>query len=125
MGCYANFRGRIVKDLELKKAGSADVVNFIFVVNGTYDGKDKASFFEMTAFGKMALTLSSTTRKGTRLYIESKPETYEFISEGKKITRCKFIITKFEYLDLKPKEEKNYNKEQPSNSFGVKDDLPF
>ena len=61
--------GRLTKDVEVRisEKGMA-IARFTIAVN---EGKDKTSFHDFTAFGKVAETLANHTKKGQMIFVDN------------------------------------------------------
>lgn len=107
--------GRIVKDHELKTLKSGDsVLNFSLAQNHTWKDKngekqEKAEYFDITAFGKVAEIIAKFTWKGNRIAVSGIMENNNFEKEkdGKNFSyrTHKFTVKDFTFIDFRePKE---------------------
>ncbi|PTI48421.1 single-stranded DNA-binding protein [Staphylococcus succinus] len=129
--------GRITKDLEIKKAGQTQVLNFSLAVDNPFK-KDDVSFFDIVAFGKTAELLNNYCNKGSKIAVEGNLKQDRFTDkEGKNRSVVRVIANRIEFLDTKG-QSNNQDKpqgqsKQSSNSFNNAngpidindDDLPF
>lgn len=129
--------GRITKDLEIKKAGQTQVLNFSLAVDNPFK-KDDVSFFDIVAFGKTAELLNNYCNKGSKIAVEGNLKQDRFTDkEGKNRSVVRVIANRIEFLDTKG-QSNNQDKskgqsKQSSNPFNnangpidiQDDDLPF
>ncbi|MDH9161267.1 single-stranded DNA-binding protein [Staphylococcus succinus] len=129
--------GRITKDLEIKKAGQTQVLNFSLAVDNPFK-KDDVSFFDIVAFGKTAELLNNYCNKGSKIAVEGNLKQDRFTDkEGKNRSVVRVIANRIEFLDTKG-QSNNQDKpqgqsKQSSNPFNNAsgpidindDDLPF
>lgn len=129
--------GRITKDLEIKKAGQTQVLNFSLAVDNPFK-KDDVSFFDIVAFGKTAELLNNYCNKGSKIAVEGNLKQDRFTDkEGKNRSVVRVIANRIEFLDSKG-QSNNQDKpqgqsKQSSNPFNnangpidiQSEDLPF
>ena len=93
--------GRITKDLEIKKAGQTQVLNFSLAVDNPFK-KDDVSFFDIVAFGKTAELLNNYCNKGSKIAVEGNLKQDRFTDkEGKNRSVVRVIANRIEFLDTK------------------------
>lgn len=99
--------GRITRDIEFKELGNNSVANFSLVTNEKYKDKEgnpqeKATFVEITAWGKLAETVNKYVNKADLLYVEGKLnlDTWEDKDTGAK--RSRLTVTA-QNISLAPK----------------------
>lgn len=136
--------GRLVRDVEIKTAQSGSAyANFSVAVNREMD-REKADFFNCTAFGKTAENISKYFTKGSQILIEGSVQIDE--NDGKYYT--KVMVNRFYFVDNKktdnensaPKRETTYQKPEQveatfkevdedfyetSKALATDEDLPF
>ena len=97
--------GRTTKDIELKNAGSTQVVNFTLAINRDFkdkSGERQADFIGCTAFGKTAELISQYVFKGHRLGVIGAIQNSKFTSkDGKEVTKTTVIVESIEFLQEK------------------------
>ena len=94
--------GRVVRDIELRYINQKTVVaKFSVAVNRRYqNGDKKADFFNITAFGKRAETLSQYFRKGCRIVVYCHPQQEQYTrQDGTKVDTVSFILDEFDFVD--------------------------
>ena len=102
--------GNVVKDLELKDYKNDEkegkYVRFTLAVN-EYNVKRNeriATFIEIVAFDKKAIILAHNVGKGSRLAVEGKIRTSNYVSEtGEKKYKVDIILSEFTFIDTKKK----------------------
>lgn len=88
--------GRLTKDVEtiIGKDGRA-IAKFTLAVN---EGKDRTSFHDFTAFGRVAEVLTDHVKKGQMIFVNEgyiKNDVYE--KEGKKVYSKNLICNSFKF----------------------------
>ncbi len=98
------FYGRIVRDIECRYTSqNLAVARFSIAVNRKYKGEDKkADFFNITAFGKKAETLSQYFHQGSRIVIYCHPQQEQYTKQdGTKVDTVVFILDEFDFVDTR------------------------
>ena len=95
--------GNIVKDPEIRIAGSTTVCNATLVTNERYKDKtgkqvDTPSFHNLTVFGKQAEVFSQYVTKGMKLAVEGSIKYDVWEKEGVKQYRTSITVNTFEFL---------------------------
>ena len=95
--------GNIVKDPEIRIAGSTTVCNATLVTNERYKDKtgkqvDTPSFHNLTVFGKQAEIFSQYVTKGMKLAVEGSIKYDVWEKEGVKQYRTSITVNTFEFL---------------------------
>ena len=96
--------GRVVRDIEVRYTNqNMAVARFSIAVNRRYQKDDKkADFFNVTAFGKKAETLSQYFRKGSRIVVYCHPQQERYTrQDGTKIDTVGFILDEFDFVDTR------------------------
>lgn len=96
--------GRVVRDIELRYTQSnMAVARFSIAVNRKYRNDDKkADFFNVTAFGKRAETLSQYFRQGSRIVVYCHPQQEQYTrQDGTKVDTVSFILDDFDFVDTR------------------------
>ena len=102
--------GNVVNNLELKDYKNDEkegkYVRFTLAVN-EYNVKRNeriATFVEIVAFDKKAIILAHNVGKGSRLAVEGKIRTSNYVSEtGEKRYKVDIILSEFTFIDSKKK----------------------
>lgn len=129
--------GNLTRDVELTatKTGT-NVANITIAVNETIvsngEKNTKTSFISCTAFGKTAENISKYFSKGKPIFIDGRlqQEVWED-KDGKKNTKTKVVIEKFEFIGTRDTTEKANNTfeksvlEAKGINTQVDDDIPF
>ena len=96
--------GRVVRDIEVRYTNqNMAVARFSIAVNRRYQKDDKkADFFNVTAFGKRAETLSQYFRQGSRIVIYCHPQQEQYTKQdGTKVDTVVFILDEFDFVDTR------------------------
>ena len=96
--------GRVVRDIELRYINQKTAVaRFSVAVNRRYQKDDKkADFFNITAFGKKAETLSQYFRQGSRIVVYCHPQQEQYTKQdGTKVDTVSFILDEFDFVDTR------------------------
>lgn len=128
--------GNLTRDVELTatKTGT-NVANITIAVNETIvsngEKQTKANFFSCTAFGKTAENISKYFAKGKQIFIEGRLQQEVWETDGKKNSKTKIVVDKFEFIgtrDATEKQNVTFEKpvsEQKGINTQVDDDIPF
>lgn len=93
--------GRITQDLELKTAGSTNVLSFSIAVQRKLD-KTKTDFVNCKAFGKVADSISRYLRKGSSIVIVGNIQTNNWTdNNGNKRYSTEVAVDEFYFVDSK------------------------
>ena len=134
--------GRVVRDIEVRYTNqNMAVARFGVAVNRRYQKDDKkADFFNVTAFGKKAETLSQYFHQGSRIVVYCHPQQEQYTKQdGTKVDTVSFILDEFDFVDTRAEGGITQNQNtQPapeptpadSDGFmnipdGIDDELPF
>ena len=134
--------GRVVRDIEVRYTSqNMAIARFSIAVNRKYKSEDKkADFFNITAFGKKAETLSQYFHQGSRIVIYCHPQQEQYTKQdGTKVDTVIFILDEFDFVDTRAEGGITANQNtQPapepaavgSDDFmsipaGLEDELPF
>ncbi len=123
--------GRLVKDLELKKAGETSVVKFTLAVNRRFvkQGEERqADFINCVAFGKTAEIMEQYLGKGRQIAVEGRIQTGSYKNkEGVMVYTTEVMVESFNFADGQAKGEAKV--EDKSDGFYPvdedPDELPF
>lgn len=128
--------GNLTKDPELvaTKTGTS-IANITIAVNDTSivngEKQTKTSFISCTAFGKTAENISKYFAKGKPIFIEGRLQQEVWESDGKKNTKTKIVVEKFEFIGNRNSTNNNdttFEKsvsEQKGINTQTEDDIPF
>ena len=128
--------GNLTKDPELvaSKSGTS-IANITIAVNETIvsngEKQTKANFFSCTAFGKTAENISKYFAKGKQIFIEGRLQQEVWETDGKKSSKTKIVVDKFEFVGNRDATEKQNNtfeksvSEQKGINTQAEDDIPF
>lgn len=110
------FYGRVVRDIECRYTSqNMAIARFSIAVNRKYTSEDKkADFFNITAFGKKAETLSQYFHQGSRIVIYCHPQQEQYTKQdGTKVDTVSFILDDFDFVDTRA--EGGITQNQPQN----------
>ena len=96
--------GRVVRDIEVRYTNqNMAVARFSVAVNRRYQKDDKkADFFNVTAFGKKAETLSQYFHQGSRIVVYCHPQQEQYTKQdGTKVDTVSFILDEFDFVDTR------------------------
>ena len=96
--------GRVVQDIEVRYTNqNMAVARFSVAVNRRYQKDNKkADFFNVTAFGKKAETLSQYFRQGSRIVVYCHPQQEQYTKQdGTKVDTVSFILDEFDFVDTR------------------------
>ncbi len=124
--------GRLVSDVELRHLPSgAEVASLSIAVNEKWKNKqtgewdDRASFFDLEAFGKTAANLNQYFSKGKPILVEAKArqDTWEDKQSGQKRSKVKFVIDRFEFVGGKQGDSQPSSESSPAPAAGSQIDM--
>ena len=95
--------GRATKDVELKATQGGSHVASMSIANNrswTQNGekKEQVSFFNCTAWGKLAETISKYVHKGDRIAVEGRLQQRTWEKEGQKHSAVEVVIDNVQFL---------------------------
>lgn len=96
--------GRVVRDIEVRYTSqNMAIARFSIAVNRKYKSEDKkADFFNITAFGKKAETLSQYFHQGSRIVVYCHPQQEQYTKQdGTKVDTVSFILDEFDFVDTR------------------------
>ena len=113
--------GRLTKDVELKytQTSNTPVSNFTIAVDRKYE-KDKADFFNIVTYGKLAEVISKYIKKGQEIVVAGRLQTRNYDDkDGKRVYVTEVIADEVDFTSNK--------KEETKEEFTpvTDDDLPF
>ncbi len=95
--------GRLTRDPEYKLVGSTPLVNFSLANNRIYmqngEKKEEVSYFDCTAWGKLADVIRQYVNKGKQVAIEGrlKQESWD-TPDGKKASKVRIVVNNIQLL---------------------------
>jgi len=90
------------------------VVDFTIVTNrAKKEGDDEVSYISCSAFGKTAIAINKYFKKGRPMFVEGRLKQERWEKDGKKQSRIKVIVEKFEFVDSKKEHEYNVDETIP------------
>ena len=115
-------KGRLVRDPDIKTIPSGkQVCDFSIAVNHT---KEKASFFNCTAWEKTAETIQKYLHKGDAVLIRGELEQQSWEKDGEKKSVVKINVREFNFLPKGQKSESSEPSYEPSPIISD-DGVPF
>ena len=127
--------GRIVRDPEIRVAGSTTVAKYTLAVDRKYkkDGDPTADFINCIAFGKLADFAEKYLAKGTKVAVEGRIQTGSYTNkDGNKVYTTDVIVESTEFCESKSSQKSNVgstnanqNADFVNVSAGATDEIPF
>lgn len=106
---------RLVKDVELKNVNGKDMTNFSIAVNRDYknaDGTRDADFFNVTAFGNLAIFVSRYGIKGDKICLKGRLQTRNYTDQnGSTHYVTEILADSVEFLENKQPNEQPQDRE--------------
>ena len=129
------FLARTTKDIEIRyTTNNTAVGKFSIAVDSGYGDNKKTNFFNLTAWGKTAETLSKFAPKGTKLLLECQAvqNTYQD-KNGNNVNTVDFTVLSFEFAESKGAQgtqnaapvQNNLGDGFMNLPTGIGDELPF
>lgn len=115
-----NILGNLTRDPEFKQAGETSLVRFGIAVNERYKGEEKAHFFNVVAFGRLAETVDKYLSKGARVAISGRLDYSSWEKDGEKRSAVGIVANQ---IDFPPKSEAQESVKITATS--ATDDIPF
>lgn len=127
--------GRIVRDPEIRAAGSTTVAKYTLAVDRKYkkDGDPTADFINCIAFGKLADFAEKYLAKRTKIAVEGRIQTGSYTNkDGNKVYTTDVIVESTEFCESKSSKKSNagstnanQNADFVNIADGVSDEIPF
>lgn len=115
--------GNLVRDSELRDAGSTKVLQFSIACNETIKKGDSweeyANFFDCSIFGARANALFQYMKKGQSVVVSGKLHQDRWEKDGQKFSK---IVVRADSIELTGGKSSSGNQ---SSSGGFKEDIPF
>lgn len=114
--------GRIGQDFELKEAGATKVANISLATSERVKNKDgqwsnTSEWHKVALFGNLAELTHKFAKKGSKLYIEGKLKTRDYLNkDGQKVYTTEIIANEVEFLDGFSKDESEQTPVKPSRT---------
>jgi single-strand DNA-binding protein len=123
--------GRLGRNPEIRysQQGLA-VVNFSIATSeqwtdkNTGDRQEKTEWHNIVVFGKQAETCEEYLSKGSQIFIEGRLQTRNYEKEGQTHYRTEIVVSNFQFLDERPENQEEKEKEGSGDDGGIKD-LPI
>lgn len=118
--------GNLVRDVEMRTAGTSQVGNFTLAINHRYiangEKKEEVSFIPVIVWGKQAENCSKYLNKGSNVLVEGrlKQETWDDKTSGEKRSMLKVVASNVQFLSMKKAE--NAEEQEQEDKY---DDVPF
>ena len=121
-------KGRLTQDVNLKYTpnGTAVFNNGIAVDDG-YGDKKKTSFFNIVAYKKTAELAGQYLSKGSLVLLSGRLQSRQWeAKDGAKRTTIEVVVNNLEFLDKKPKEDKQETPQKEQSEQPLEDeDISF
>ena len=116
--------GRLTKDPETRRNNDKVVSKFSIAVDRRFE-KDKADFFNVVSFGKLAEFTEKYLTKGTKIALTGRIQNESYEKDGKKTNYTEIIAEEMEFA-----ESKKTDTPKPAPAFidvpdDAVNDLPF
>lgn len=131
--------GRLTKDADLRyTSNGVATANFTLAVERAFSnasGEKQTDFINCVVWRKPAETLSSYTKKGSKIAVRGRMQTRNYENkQGQKVYVTEVVVEEFTFLDSKKSsEDKPYQESKTTDPFENKglpidiseDDMPF
>lgn len=99
--------GNITRDPQTRLLPNSDITvcEFGIAVNEGRGDKERANFFDCTAFGKMAELITKFFKKGRPILLDGRLKYDAWEADGVKRSRVSVIAENFSFVDSPPKDE--------------------
>lgn len=127
--CY--FTTRTTRDLEIRyTANQTAVAKGSIAVDTGYGDNKQTSFFNITAWGKVAESMEKHVKKGTKLVLECEARQNSYTDKnGNKVNAVEFVVLNWEFAESKQSQQsapqKPKQEEWMSIPDGISEELPF
>ena len=120
--------GNLVRDSELRDAGSSKVLNFSVAVNESVKKGDSwesyPNYIDVTLFGKRGESLAQYLKKGQKVGVQGKIHQDRWEKDGQKFSRIIVRAEEVELLGSKGSGESGNSAPTSSDGFG-ESNIPF
>lgn len=94
--------GRLTKDIELRTSDNGSTLGrFTIAVNKKRNGKSTADFIPCVMFGPMAERASEFLKKGVKIEIDGRIQSYPFTVGDKRLSRVSVVVNSWEFAERK------------------------
>lgn len=117
--------GNLARDPESRQAGESSVTRLVVAVNDAYS-KDKVSYVDVEAWGKLGEICQKYLTKGRQALVEGRlfQDTWE--KDGKKQSKLYVKADNVQFLGSKGDKQQETSTPTPSNSnSGTAEEIPF
>ena len=117
--------GNLARDPESRQAGESSVTRLVVAVNDAYS-KDKVSYVDVEAWGKLGEICQKYLTKGRQALVEGRlfQDTWE--KDGKKQSKLYVKADNVQFLGSKGDKQQGTSTPTPSNSnSGTEEEIPF
>lgn len=115
--------GRLTKDADLRyTSNGVATANFTLAVERAFSnasGEKETDFINCVVWRKPAETLSSYTKKGSKIAVRGRMQTRNYENkQGQKVYVTEVVVEEFTFLDSKKSSEDNsYQNSKPADPF--------
>lgn len=115
--------GRLTKDADLRyTSNGVATANFTLAVERAFSnasGEKETDFINCVVWRKPAETLSSYTKKGSKIAVRGRMQTRNYENkQGQKVYVTEVVVEEFTFLDSKKNSEDNsYQNSKPADPF--------
>ena len=124
--------GRLTKDPELRKTqNDISVTQFTLAVNRNFKSQDEqeADFINVVTWRNQADNVAKYVSKGSLVGLDGRIQTRNYENkEGQRVFVTEVVADSVQFLDTKPKEQKQEQKQEPKEEADIdipESDLPF
>ena len=93
--------GNLTRDPEKRKAGETPVIGFGIAVNEYRKNGEYTHFFDVDVFGKRAVALADSLKKGMRVVIEGRLRYSTWETEGQKRSKVSIVADDVQFMNAK------------------------
>jgi len=97
--------GRLTADPESTQVGENNVANFAIAVHDFKGGEEFTNFFDLSAWGKLADTVSQYLTKGRWVTIRGKLRHETWETDGQKRSRVRVLVQDLQMIPVGSKSE--------------------
>jgi len=117
--------GNLARDPESRQAGETTVTRLVVAVNDTYS-KDKVSYVDVEAWGKLGEICQKYLSKGRQALVDGRLVQDTWEKDGKKQSKLYVKADNVQFLGSKGDKQQETSTPAPSNSNpGTDEEIPF
>ena len=117
--------GNLARDPESRQVGETSVTRLVAAVNDSYQ-KDKVSFIDVEAWGKLGEICQKYLAKGRQVLVDGRLVQDTWEKDGKKQSKVYVKADNVQFLGSKgDKETSSSSNETPAPKSGSDEDIPF